>query len=244
MRVFMSHIHEEAAFALVLKDWIESTFGDGCDVFLSSDNDDLPAGSRWLEEVDGALSESVAVVTICSPSSVMRPWINFETGCAWIKRTPVIPICHSGLTRETLPQPLSRFQALDFSPDMPRKLLEAIAKYLSVGILPRIAWDTMYNELRDALAETSSKSSSAITVSNDQLDETEERILLVLAEAHHPIQEEQLSRHFDLKPAKLKYYLERLADHDLVYAYFSMNAPARYTIGRHGRAYLVSRGLL
>jgi hypothetical protein len=55
MKLFISHISEEASLALVLKDWIESSFAGQCQVFVSSDKDDIPAGSRWLDEIDKAL---------------------------------------------------------------------------------------------------------------------------------------------------------------------------------------------
>ena len=52
MIIFMSHITEEAPIAEVLKDWIESSFLGQCEVFVSSDRDSMPAGSKWLEEID------------------------------------------------------------------------------------------------------------------------------------------------------------------------------------------------
>ncbi|HYR02507.1 MAG TPA: toll/interleukin-1 receptor domain-containing protein, partial [Syntrophobacteria bacterium] len=85
MRVFISHISEEAPLAHVLKDWIESSFAGQCDVFVSSDKDDIPAGSKWLEEIESALGSASALIVLCSPSSLSRPWISFETGCGWIK---------------------------------------------------------------------------------------------------------------------------------------------------------------
>ena len=54
----------------------------------------MPAGSKWLEEIDQALAAAVVLLVLCSPASLRRPWINFETGCGWIKRVP----CHSYLS--------------------------------------------------------------------------------------------------------------------------------------------------
>ena len=48
MKVFISHVTEESAFALVLKDWIESTFAVRCDVFVSSDLRDVPREASRL----------------------------------------------------------------------------------------------------------------------------------------------------------------------------------------------------
>ena len=55
MNVFISHISEEAHIAKVLKEWIESSFLGQCDVFVSSDKEDIPAGSKWLDQIDTAL---------------------------------------------------------------------------------------------------------------------------------------------------------------------------------------------
>src|SRR3990172_4695206 len=105
MRVFISHIHEEAPLAMVLKEWLESSYAGQLDVFVSSDREDVPAGSKWLEEIDRALEQSSICVVLCSPASVIRPWINFETGSAWHKQIPVLPVCHSGQEKASLPAP-------------------------------------------------------------------------------------------------------------------------------------------
>lgn len=112
-KIFLSHISEEAPIAIVLKDWIESSFAGQCEVFVSSDKSSNPPGSRWLDLVDTALSDSKAFIVLCSPNSLHRPWINFETGCGWIKRVPIIPICHSGQEAGNLPMPISLFQGVE-----------------------------------------------------------------------------------------------------------------------------------
>ena len=77
MKIFISHISEEAPIALVLKNWIESSFIGQCDVFVSSDLDDIPAGSKWLKKIEQALDSAVVIVVLCSPLSLLKPWINF-----------------------------------------------------------------------------------------------------------------------------------------------------------------------
>jgi hypothetical protein len=66
---------------------------------------------------------------------VSRPWVNFECGCAWTKRVPIIPICHSGLRKADLPQPLSQFQSLELDqPEFSALLLSGLARTL--GLTP------------------------------------------------------------------------------------------------------------
>jgi hypothetical protein len=102
--IFISHISEEAPVAHTLKDWIESTFPERCAVFVSSDIRDIPAGSRWLEEIEQALGAARVLLVVCSPLSLTRPWINVETGCALIKRVPVVPALPLGTATESAPR--------------------------------------------------------------------------------------------------------------------------------------------
>jgi hypothetical protein len=105
--VFISHIHEEAALGDKVKALIEDVFDrDGVRAFLSSDMRDLPAGRKWLTEISEQLEQCRVVVSLLSPTSLIRPWVNIELGAGWIKGLRVIPLCHSGLLVRALPQPL------------------------------------------------------------------------------------------------------------------------------------------
>jgi hypothetical protein len=111
--VFISHIGEEKDLAKLISDQIKSAFLGMLNTFVSSDGDSIPSGSRWLDEIDAALETAAVMITVCSPQSIRRPWINFEAGAAWIRRIPSIPICHSGLSKNQLPIPLSLLQSAD-----------------------------------------------------------------------------------------------------------------------------------
>lgn len=111
--VFISHITEEKELAKILSEEIEKTYLGMLDTFVSSDGESLPAGGRWLDTIDQALNKSAIQISLCSPQSIKRPWINFEAGAAWIRKIPVIPICHSGLKKNDLPIPLCLLQGAD-----------------------------------------------------------------------------------------------------------------------------------
>lgn len=72
MNIFISHISEETSIAEILKDWIESTFLGQCEVFVSNDAADLPAGNKWIGEIDQALDSAVAFLVLFSSTSVKR----------------------------------------------------------------------------------------------------------------------------------------------------------------------------
>src|SRR5205809_126270 len=111
-RAFISHITEEARTAAKLKAALARDFLQMLDVFVSSDGESISAGDDWLESIDKALEQSALMLILCSPSSIRRPWINFEAGAAWMRKIPLIPLCHAGLTPRDLPAPLSFRQGL------------------------------------------------------------------------------------------------------------------------------------
>ena len=132
MRAFISHISEEAKVAAGLKEALDRDFLGILDVFVSSDGESIAAGEEWLKSIDEALRGSKLLITLCSPISIRRPWINFEAGAAWMLNVPIIPLCHAGLTPRDLPMPLSLRQGLllDEAEHL-RRLYKRIADVLS-----------------------------------------------------------------------------------------------------------------
>lgn len=109
--VFISHIAEEKEIALAFKDLIENSFLGMIEVFVSSDEDSIRMGQKWLDEISNALKMCAIEIILCSPKSIHRPWINFEAGAGWVRDISVIPLCHSGIEPSKLPMPLNLLQA-------------------------------------------------------------------------------------------------------------------------------------
>lgn len=157
-QVFISHINEEAQLAVDLKKWVEESFSSRCDVFVSSHPKDLPAGTKWLEEISRALENASILIVLCSAGSIIRPWINFEAGCCWNRRIPIVPICHSGQQRSDLPPPLSSFQALELEDGkFSDHLIHALGSHLAIK--PKS--DIDYQHINSELVKT------ALTAKND-----------------------------------------------------------------------------
>lgn len=153
MGIFISHINEEAFVASVLKECIENAFSDEVAVFVSSDSKAIPAGSKWLDQIDSALERSRLLIVLCSSKSICRPWINFEAGCGWIKRIPIIPICHSGMKKETLPIPLSILQGINIGEkNFSTKLFNSIAQHLEVKQKPHFNPDAVNKAVQKAVS--------------------------------------------------------------------------------------------
>lgn len=170
MVVFISHVSQEGPLAAVLKHWIESAFLGQVDVFVSSEISDISAGDQWFHEIESALADTKVVIVICSSVSVQELWISFEAGAGWIKGVPVLPICHSGMTKGSLPTPLSFFQGLDAgAPDFTKVLVTSLTKQLGFPREPLIPHENMTEAVRIALSEIVEHSGDSIQTEEYQL---------------------------------------------------------------------------
>jgi hypothetical protein len=109
--VFISHIHSDATVAAWLKEKTSDLLLDGIEFFVSSDRQSIAGGDRWLSKIEEALGRAAIVLVLCSRDSVLRPWINFEAGGAWMAGKRVIPVCYGELRPDALPEPLRTLQA-------------------------------------------------------------------------------------------------------------------------------------
>lgn len=131
--IFMSFIHEEELQVLQVRLFIHSVLGHQVESFMSSDRSIIYAGEDWMAKIFGELKSAKVLLSMLSPTSVTRPWINFEAGAAWMKDTKVIPVCFGGMTVAQLPKPYSSLQAVDISShDGAYYLVNSIAHYLAL----------------------------------------------------------------------------------------------------------------
>ena len=120
--IFLSHIHEEKNLAILFKNALEKEFSGFVDVFVSSDERSNPAGTNFLKRIEDELISCRGAMYLLSPHSVQSNWINFELGAVWIRKIissknnepeiPVLPVCHSGMTIDALPQPICNLNAI------------------------------------------------------------------------------------------------------------------------------------
>lgn len=255
MNVFLSHIHDEAQVASVLKQWIESSLDR--DVHVSGEAENIQLGKQRLAEVDRALSEAQVVLLLCSERSIGRPWINFESGCAWFKRVPVIAVCHSGCSTADLPPPLGSFQAFDLTDAAScQALLETLAKYLKRKRVPRINCDLMLAELEAAMnpsdvpepvASDVLESAPARRASGATPPSIEVRLLTTIK--HLPdftCTPTGLAADLGVKESKIRHTLEKLVINQLLTEKASTHPTdpeTRYAFTDQGRNYLANQDL-
>jgi hypothetical protein len=129
--VFISYATEEETIASIVKEFIQSSFNGKIGVFMSSD---LELGVRWLNKIKHALKDTDVFLTISSPSSLARPWINIELGCGWIKGAAIIPICHSGQGEKCLPFPIGEYLAVSLKKGLGSNLLKNLAHRFNIAV--------------------------------------------------------------------------------------------------------------
>jgi hypothetical protein len=111
--VFISFIHQEEFLASAVGDFLNQIFSSEVGVFQSSDRTAVYAGEDWMALIFEKLKSAKVLISMLSPESVGRPWINFEAGAAWMRGIKVIPVLFNGLTIDALPKPYSSLQAVE-----------------------------------------------------------------------------------------------------------------------------------
>lgn len=120
--VFISHLGDEADLAETVEFHLNKAFNGKVDVFLA---ESMPAGKPWPDTLRRSLDDAAALIVLCSPRSILRPWVNIEVGVAWYKKTPIMPVCHSGLKPDALAAPLAQFSALTLDRGTPDAMKES-----------------------------------------------------------------------------------------------------------------------
>jgi TIR domain-containing protein len=223
--VFISHIHEEAALGDAVKAIIEDVFGShGVHAFLSSDMGDLPPGRRWLDEITRQLDEARVIVSLISPVSLTRPWVNIELGAGWIKGLRVIPLCHSGQRVSDLPRPFQDFTGIGLDQDdVPKRLLAGIADGFDIAHPTRLAFVDMLKELRHVAAEIKAPPAPPAPPRRHEpeLHPDQLKILLVVAEMADSGAPElpltDLPVMAGVKPSAFTHHIDALKDRRFVY---------------------------
>lgn len=196
--IFISHIKEESRLAIALKELLENAFLSFVEVFVSSDPTSLPLGDKWLKKIESSLKNCVIEIVIASPSSIARPWITFEAGAGWIRDIPVIPLCHSGLTADSLPTPLSSLQAGDVK-DRDLNILFGIIAQAAGCSLPAFDASTFLAVVSEFEAETAAARSLKMRPAQaepvddgDELSEVELEVLKNVGGYHEGCQYREL----------------------------------------------------
>lgn len=247
--IFISHIHEEADLALLLKSWIEDTFLGQIEVFVSADDRDIVIGDEWFNKISQSLDTAKVVLLLCSPVSIKRPWISFEAGWAWSKRIALAPVCHSGLLISDLPRPLSNRQAVTLQEtDALSRLIRAIGQHHGISKFPRIADNDFQIELMNLLgkmkAAVDTNTAPIKSANKPEFFDERNSILQLLEKSSRYLSSENISHLTGISSSKVKLLVSRLDAEDLIWTSLTIGSPSSYGISDKGREHLHECGLL
>ncbi len=142
--VFISHITEEKAAALWLKDKLIQLLGNTFEVFVASDQDSIPPGTLWYSWIESNIMKSTIVIILISPESQHRPWINFEAGIAHGNGVRVVPIGYCGVETTGIDLPLSGLQTIMLKNSQEfMRIFRDCADVLSLT-LPTVDWSSLF----------------------------------------------------------------------------------------------------
>jgi hypothetical protein len=108
--IYIVHAATDAAIAAVLKSEMERLIGDR--VFVASKPGVIPTGADWLREIQTNLRDATVFVVLLTPRSIVRPWVWYESGVAWLSGRRTLPVVAGGLDAGNIPYPLGASQAL------------------------------------------------------------------------------------------------------------------------------------
>jgi hypothetical protein len=250
--IFISHIHEEHALGEIVKNWITDAFGGfHLTAFLSSNHRDMPAGTKWLEKVERELSESGVMISLLSPTSLARPWVNIELGATWIMRVPIIPLCHSGQTIEALPRPFSDFNGVDLArDDAAKRLMGGVADVLELQHPKGLHWEECLRQMRTAAAESRDGAVvAAAEVATNTLPRQQIDILQLLSKWENNARSEELpgdgaAMLCGLKETEFKYHSRELVKAGLIHIDYYADGTKTYKNTPDGAGWLIKNNLM
>lgn len=105
--VFISHDHDDADFAELLKLKLEK---EGISSWIDSER--LKIGQDWREEIDHGIENSSAVIVIMTPEARKSEYVTYEWAFAWGKKIKIFPIM---LKQTQLHPRLESLQYLNFT---------------------------------------------------------------------------------------------------------------------------------
>jgi TIR domain len=114
MNIFISHAVANKKIARSLADTLEAA-RDDVTTFLASRPGDIRADENWLGGIERALQEADTYIVLLTPESVLRPWVNFESGAAWFFKRQLVFVRIQALSTDDIPLPINSRQvyALD-----------------------------------------------------------------------------------------------------------------------------------
>ncbi len=127
--IFLSHASEDREFAVVLQKAIEDAFPGAFEIFNAFERDSIAPSDEWRDKLNNAVKESSLLLVLLTPNSIGKNWIYWESGGAYHRGIPVVPIVGVGCEVRHLPGPFREIQAVTLqSEDGLRRMMDRLAQ--------------------------------------------------------------------------------------------------------------------
>ena len=146
---------------------LDECMGGSVRFFLSSHWECLPGGNEWLQTLRYALGKAKMALFVVTEAFLESRWCALETGGAYFRQIPLIPVCPLGMSVDRLPEPLRSLQGynlreathlesvirdvatvIDYRPDFAALDYESMLLRLGVGEYPSVN-EELENRFRD-----------------------------------------------------------------------------------------------
>lgn len=108
-KLFLSYSRDDSPYALKLSKRLE---GGRFEVFL--DVRDIAAGVDWFEDIELGIRQANAVVVLLGQNTARSDWVTYEYALAMGAGIPIVALALPGAT---VPEPMRRFQVLNYDPE-------------------------------------------------------------------------------------------------------------------------------
>lgn len=109
--IFLSYASEDVKFVKRFKDRLTRIAGTSLQYFMAGDS--IPPGVKWADYIEKYLDRAQCVIVFFSHAAAASQWVLFETGYAWAKGTPVIPLGIHGFDFKKGVHPISARQGFN-----------------------------------------------------------------------------------------------------------------------------------
>ncbi|MBD3670437.1 MAG: hypothetical protein HUJ29_06655 [Gammaproteobacteria bacterium] len=248
MKILVSHIQDEYPLAEVFKDRLESAFNDQFDVDLNNDLEVFKSGNAWLKDIEPLYLMNTMLIVLCSPMSIALKWASFKAGRLDGNRTPLLLICHSGLTKDRLPAQLAECDALDTDEDgFEGKFMDMIAEKTHIEDVPTIDQMAFMDDVGRALRRIEARelSSAKKPLPKDLIPATLLKVLTRLAASTGgSLSAGQLAERTNMTEQQILDALKALQERKLVTETVYRDRASAYTITNSAREFLQQVTLL
>ena len=135
----------------MIKQQLETAFGNRVRVLLSSDVYTVPGGEQWKERIGKVIRSLSVHLLLCDERTLDIPWLNMEAGFSWFQGKPIIPICFGQLDKGKLPKPFDNLPALDLEDDFADELLSSLEGHLGSDYKAKRQTDLFMEAIKVAL---------------------------------------------------------------------------------------------